>query len=75
MKNVLLAAVDDGVAGVIAALAADDDIGVGRKDVDDFAFAFIAPLRADENCICHRVAVERKSRTGRTAWARSPKIG
>ena len=39
----------DRVAGVVAALGADDDIGLLGEDVDDLAFAFIAPLGADEN--------------------------
>ena len=56
MQDVFFAAVNDGVAGVIAALAADHDVGVAGQDVDDFALAFIAPLRADQNRVCHRVA-------------------
>ncbi len=56
VQDVFFSAVDDGVAGVVAALAADDDIGVAGEDVDDFALAFIAPLRADEYRVCHRVA-------------------
>ena len=56
MQNEFFTAVNDGVAGVVAALTADDDVGVLGKNVDDFAFAFIAPLRADQNRVCHRVA-------------------
>ena len=56
VQNIFLAAVDDGVSGVVAALAADDDIRLLGQDVDDFAFAFIAPLGADQNRVCHRVA-------------------
>ena len=56
MQDEFLAAVNDGVPGVVAALTADDDIGVPGKDVDDFALAFIAPLRADQYRVCHRVA-------------------
>jgi hypothetical protein len=37
----------DGVAGVVAALRAHHHIRFFGKDVDDFAFAFIAPLGAD----------------------------
>ena len=44
---------NDGVTGVIAALAADDDVRLAGQDVDDFAFAFIAPLRADQNRVRH----------------------
>ncbi len=39
----------DGVAGVVAALRADDDVGLLGEDVDDLSFSFIAPLGADEN--------------------------
>src|SRR4051812_36682276 len=46
MQNVLLALVDDSVTGVISALAADDDVRFRRQDIDDFAFPFVAPLRA-----------------------------
>ena len=54
MQNVFRAAMNDGVAGVVAALAADDDVRLRGQDVDDFAFPFIAPLRADQNCVRHR---------------------
>ena len=39
----------DGVTGVVAALRADDDVGLLGEDVDDLAFSFIAPLGADQN--------------------------
>ncbi len=38
---------NDGVTGVVPALAANDDVRLGREHVDDFALPFIAPLRAD----------------------------
>ena len=44
---------NDGVAGVVAALAADDDVGLLGQNVDDLAFAFVAPLGADQNCVRH----------------------
>ena len=53
MQNVFLAAMNDGVAGVIPALAAHHDVGFGGKDIDDFPLAFIAPLRADQNRVRH----------------------
>jgi hypothetical protein len=34
-------------------LATDDDIGVIGEVIDDLAFAFVAPLGADENSIGH----------------------
>ncbi len=51
---------NDGVAGVVSALAADDDVRLAGEDVDDFAFAFIAPLRADQNCVRHELKIGQK---------------
>ena len=62
VKAVLLAARDHGVAGVVAALGANDHVhGVGEQ-VDDLALAFITPLAADQNRDAHRGA----KRTGRS---------
>ena len=44
---------ENGVAGVVAAGVADDDVRLLREHVNDFAFAFVAPLGADQNCVCH----------------------
>ena len=49
MEDGLFAVDYQGVAGIIAALITDDDIRVIGKKIDDFAFAFIAPLGSD-NC-------------------------
>src|SRR5205823_11987943 len=38
-----------GMAGVVAALGADDHIGLGGEVVDDLALALIAPLAADQD--------------------------
>ena len=46
VKDVFGASDNDGVAGVIPALAAYDDFSSFGKEIDDFAFAFIAPLSA-----------------------------
>ena len=48
MKFVGLAVMDDGVAGVIAALESDHVIGFSGVIIRYFAFAFIAPLSADD---------------------------
>jgi hypothetical protein len=53
VKNIFRAAMNDGVAGVVPALAPDHDVGLGGQDVDDLAFAFVAPLRADQNGVGH----------------------
>jgi hypothetical protein len=37
------------VAGIGAALIAHHEISALGQDVDDFAFAFVAPLGADHN--------------------------
>ena len=41
------------MAGVVAALGSHHDVRLFRQHIDDFAFAFIAPLGAHQNCICH----------------------
>ena len=38
--------IQHGVAGVVAALIAGHDVEALGEQVDDFAFAFVAPLRA-----------------------------
>jgi hypothetical protein len=45
MQNVFDAPMNDGVPGVVSALAADDNVGFACEDVDDLAFSLIAPLR------------------------------
>ena len=35
----------DGMAGVVAALISRDDVEARRQQIDDLAFAFVAPLR------------------------------
>ena len=43
------AVINDGVAGVVAALKADHVIGFGRVIIHHFALAFITPLRTDNH--------------------------
>ena len=47
MELELLAVAHDRVAGVVAALEADDDVGPLGEQVGDLALAFVAPLGAD----------------------------
>ncbi len=47
----------DRVAGVVAALETDDDVGLLGEHVDDLAFSFVAPLGADYNDVRHRRAI------------------
>ena len=42
-----LVADDERVAGIVAALEADDDVGAAGQPVDDLALALVAPLAAD----------------------------
>ena len=47
---------DDRVPGVVPSSASRAYIEVGGKDVDELAFAFIAPLRAEHDRRCARPA-------------------
>src|SRR5688572_9240416 len=53
MQYGLFAVHHQGVTGVVAALEADDDIGVAGKKIDDFAFTFVAPLGSDDCYVGH----------------------
>ena len=53
MEHVFDAAMEDRVPGVVAALAADNDVALGGKHVDDLTLAFVAPLHPDQNCVRH----------------------
>jgi hypothetical protein len=46
----------DGVAGVVSAVVAGDDVSLGGKQVDDAALAFIAPLGANDDIEWHGYA-------------------
>ena len=54
MQNVFFRAEKNGVSGVVAARVTDDDVRPLSEHVNDFAFAFVAPLSADENCVRHK---------------------
>jgi hypothetical protein len=45
--------VDDGVAGIVAALKSNDDVRLGGQKVRDFAFAFVAPIGAHDRSNGH----------------------
>src|SRR5262249_37266599 len=47
MQNIFHSAMNDGVPGIVTALTADNDVGLGSKHVDDLAFALIAPLHSN----------------------------
>jgi hypothetical protein len=42
------------MAGIVTALESNDDIRPFGKPIDDLAFAFVAPLRTDDDYIRHR---------------------
>src|SRR5262249_7764456 len=47
VENVFKAMMENGMPGVIAALATNNNISLGRKDVDNLALTFVAPLRSN----------------------------
>ena len=68
-----LVADDERVAGVVAALEADDAIGALRQPVDDLALALVAPLRADDHDVGHvSGSFSRRGAGTRTAPGRTP---
>ena len=63
------------MAGVMAALETNDDVGGERQPVDDLPLSFVAPLGADNNDIGHRgslsLFLKRKTPTPATiSWSR-----
>jgi hypothetical protein len=52
------------VAGIVAALAADDDIGRLREVIDDLALAFVPPLEACDDGV-HEVIEDFLTANGR----------
>ncbi len=65
MQDVAFVAVDDGMPGVVAALAAHDDLRRPGQHVDDLALPFVAPLRSHENDVGHRLKLKNGA-----AWKR-----
>ena len=53
LEHELLLPDEDGVAGVVPALIARHDVEALGKQIDHFAFAFVAPLRAENDDIAH----------------------
>jgi len=43
-----------GVAGIVAALVADDEVVVGREQVDDLGLALVTPLGSHDGGDGHR---------------------
>src|SRR4029434_5976424 len=53
MENSFMAVNDERMSRVIPALKPNYNIGFMGKQIDDFTFAFIAPLGADNCDVCH----------------------
>jgi hypothetical protein len=53
VQDRLFALDDQRVAGVIAALEADYDIGILGEEVDDLPFALVSPLSSDNSDVGH----------------------
>jgi hypothetical protein len=53
MEHGFFAVHHQSVTRVIAALKSDNNIGVFREEIDDFAFAFVSPLSADDGYVGH----------------------
>ena len=51
MKNRFLFANDQGMARVVAALKTNYRLRSIRQKIDDFPFAFVTPLRTEDNYI------------------------
>ena len=71
MQRELLVAMDYRMAGVVAALLANDVIEIARDEIGDFALAFIAPLGADEHGAGHGTSFPQKKMRG--AFRERPK--
>jgi hypothetical protein len=68
LEDELLAINDDGMTSVVTACVAGYDRKAPRKDIDDLAFALIAPLRAYDN----RSPASAQIRTPRIEFAAAP---
>ena len=53
VKHVLFAVKNEGVPGIGASLKAGDDVIFRGEDIDNFAFAFVSPLQAQEHVNFH----------------------
>src|SRR5437764_13868937 len=74
MRRVLLMADSNGVAGSRAAPIAHDDVGILGEKIDDLAFAFVSPLKADDAGVagCERCHA-RKVGAGGAGVKRTPR--
>ena len=53
VENVTFVTDLNGVTGIVSALETDDHIDILGQNVNEFTFAFIAPLGTDKHIYCH----------------------
>jgi hypothetical protein len=58
LEDVLLFADIDGVAGIVTALVARDDVELTGEEVDHLALALVSPLRAQDYDITHVIELK-----------------
>jgi hypothetical protein len=63
LENEFLFADKDGVAGVVPALVARHHVELLGQQVDNFAFALVAPLGAQDDYVIHHSNFSRAQRT------------
>ena len=64
VENILGARHGNGVAGVVATLVTGDDVEMTCGQIDDFSFAFVTPLGADDHDVSHGTGEKRKAGSG-----------
>jgi hypothetical protein len=62
MKNGFFPVYHERMAGIVAALEANDDIGVLCEEVDDFSFTFVSPLCSYDRDVRHLLGVRQQAR-------------
>ena len=60
MKNSLLSFDDKRMAGIVTTLKSGDSGGAIRQQIDDFAFAFVAPLSTNYNNVFTHIKLPHK---------------
>ena len=67
--------IDDGVAGVVAALVAHDEVGVRGEIVDDAALALVTPLGADDGDDGHGGSADLRCGGRPSSYQRERRLG
>jgi hypothetical protein len=58
MQDIFFGAEKNRVSGIVATRVTDNDVRLLGEHVNDFTFAFVTPLGADQNCVCHNFLAE-----------------